>query len=295
MNLLITGGTGFIGKHLVKELSSNHQLHLLIRPNTGSTIPKGVQTIVFDNNIAELHQYILENKIEGIFHLATLFIAQHQANQIKDMILSNVYVGTAVLEAAQHTAVKWVINTGTYWQHFHSEDEMYCPTSLYAASKQAFIDMAAYYTQVSDIKFVTLKLSDSFGDGDTRPKLFTVLKEAIASGKQLQMSPGEQVLDILHVKDIVSGFVHLMKLLNENKILGSDYILAAKQRFTLREVVAIFEKVSGKKINVVWGGRPYRDREIMQPWNKGIMLPEWEAKLSLEEGISLYLSKTEQQ
>lgn len=292
MNILITGGTGFIGTHLVKTLIEHHNIHILVPPLLEFSLPEQVQTIEFNDNISELHTYLSEHNIEGIIHLATLFVAQHQAEQIKELVLSNIFLGTAILEAAQDTAVKWILNTGTYWQHFNSDKVDYCPTSLYAASKQAFIDMAAYYTQVNEFKFVTLKLSDSFGDGDTRRKLFTILKEASQTGEQLLMSPGEQQLDILHVSDIVSGFVHLMKLLQDNKCTENEYILAARQRFTLKETVEIFEKVCGKKLNIVWGGRSYRNREIMCPWNKGVVLPDWEARLSLEEGIALYLSKT---
>ena len=83
--------------------------------------------------------------------------------------------------------------------------------------------------------------------------------------------------------------MHLIQLLNDNIKLGNEYVLAARQRYTLKEIAALFEKVSGKKITINWGGRPYRQREIMQPWKKGKILPYWQASLSLEEGIALYL------
>jgi hypothetical protein len=46
--------------------------------------------------------------------------------------------------------------------------------------------------------------------------------------------------------------------------------------------------VSGRKLNIEWGGRPYRDREVMVPW-KGIPVPGWKAKVNVEEGIQLFL------
>ena len=205
------------------------------------------------------------------------------------MILSNIYLGTAILEALKGSKVKWFLNTGTVWQNYRPNCRRYHPTNLYAATKQAFIDMAAYYVETSRLKFVTLKLSDTFGDGDTRRKLFTILKEASTTGETIQMSPGEQYIDILHIQDVVSGFMHLIQLLNDNIKLGNEYVLAARQRYTLKEIAALFEKVSGKKITINWGGRPYRQREIMQPWKKGKILPYWQASLSLEEGIALYL------
>lgn len=291
MNILITGGTGFIGTHLVKALCNHHQLHVLVPPNLDFVIPDSVKVIEFSDNIPTLHYYLIENNIEGIVHLATLFIAQHHSEQIKEMILSNVYLGTAILEAVQGTSVQWFLNTGTIWQNYKNDSLEYNPVNLYAATKEAFIDMAAFYIETSNLKFVTLKLSDTFGAGDTRRKLFTVLKEAAISGEELRMSPGEQYLDILYISDIISGFLHLIHLLHDNKLKEKDYVLAAQKRYTLKEVIAIFEKVSGKRLNVVWGGREYRKREVMQPWQKGKVLPGWKAQLSLEQGIALYLNE----
>ena len=158
MNILITGGTGFIGTHLVKALYKEHKVHILVPCGLKFTVPKHVKVFEFSENISELHAYLKAHQIEGIVHLATLYIAQHQAEQIKDILLSNVFLGTAVLEAVRDTNVTWFINTGTYWQNFKSDSKEYCPANLYAASKQAFIDMATYYVETSDLKFVTLKL-----------------------------------------------------------------------------------------------------------------------------------------
>ena len=43
-----------------------------------------------------------------------------------------------------------------------------------------------------------------------------------------------------------------------------------------------------KKINVVWGGKPYRKREVMNLWVNGENLPNWKPKISLEEGLKLF-------
>jgi nucleoside-diphosphate-sugar epimerase len=290
MNILITGGTGFIGTHLIKALSNHYKIHVLVPPDLDFTVPEYVSVFEFSENIRELHQYINENQIEGIIHLATLYVAQHQAEQIKDIILSNVYLGTAILESIKNTQVKWFINTGTYWQNFKSDSKEYCPANLYAASKQAFIDMAAFYTETSSLRFVTLKLSDTFGKGDTRRKLFNIFKEAADTKEPLLMSKGEQYLDILYIDDIISGFTHLINLLEQDKELLNEYVLVAQQRYNLKEIAGIFEKVSGKKLQIVWGGRPYREREIMCPWQKGTPLPGWKAKLSLEDGIKKFLT-----
>lgn len=162
MNILITGATGFVGRHLVRKLKKDFSLHLLVREGSDLTGLEDIPAFCFKEDIPALRQYLNKEKIEGIVHLASLYIAQHREEQIKDIILSNVYFGTALLEAASKSEVKWFLNTGTIWQNYESDSPEYCPVNLYAASKQAFIDIAQYYTAVSPLRFMTLKLCDTY-------------------------------------------------------------------------------------------------------------------------------------
>ena len=230
MNILVTGATGFIGQHLIMSLRLTHEVHALIRPTTDINKLDGIYTFEFNDNIEELAQYMQDNKIEGVIHLASLYIAEHKSGQIKDIILSNVYFGTALLEACAKANIKWFINTGTIWQNYNVApySKEYCPVNLYAATKQSLIDIAKYYTETTDMKFCTLKLCDTYGPGDTRRKIFSLFKQIAETGETLDMSPGQQ--------------------------------------HTLKELAEIYSKATGKKLNINWGGREYRKREVMVPW-----------------------------
>lgn len=290
MNIIITGATGFIGKKLVQALMPYHNIHILVRQNT-QWGELGVNHIFeFSDNIEQLASYMKENEIEGIVHLASLFLAQHNSENIKEIVLSNIYLGTALLEAAKNANVQWFLNTGSYWQNYHCDSEKYCPVNLYAASKEAFINMAKYYTETSNLNFVTLKICDTYGNGDVRPKIMTLFKRLSESGETLAMSPGDQLLDILHIDDVVSGFSRLILQLGSNKISESEYVLRAEKRYSLKEIATIFSKISGKNLNIVWSGLPYRSREVMIPWKKGILVPGWEPTIDIESGIKLMLN-----
>ena len=130
----------------------------------------------------------------------------------------------------------------------------------------------------------------TYGPNDTRKKIFKLFKDNAESGEILKMSPGEQKLDILFISDIISGFKHLTELLASQEDLEEEYVLSSGQQRSLKEIASEFERVSGMKLNIEWGGRPYRDREVMIPW-KGKVLPMWEAHVELEEGIKLFLNK----
>lgn len=283
MNILVTGATGFVGKHLIGQLQKGNNVHLLVRPESNYAALGIKQIFIFKDNIEELASYLETEHIDGVIHLASLYVAEHRSEQIKDLILSNIYLGTAILEACAKADVKWFLNTGTIWQNFNVPDKSdeYNPVNLYAATKQAFITMAKYYTETSNLRFCTLKLCDTYGPNDTRRKILSLFDELAKTGQTLDMSPGEQKLDLLHIEDVVNGFIVLANMLNDISIhLDDEYVLTSGRSLTLIEIAKLYEKTHNVKLSINWGGRPYRKREVMRPY-QGKKLPNWNVTIPL--------------
>lgn len=280
MNILVTGATGFIGRNLIKAMSQSCEIHILVRPSTDYSFLGICHAFVFDDDIIELGNYMKRNQIDGVIHLASLYIAEHNPNQIKDIVLSNIYLGTALMEACKMAGTRWFLNTGTIWQNYNAIDESdtYCPVNLYAATKQSFITMAKYYTETSDIRFCTLKLCDTYGPDDTRRKIFALFEDIAKTGKVLDMSPGEQCIDIIHVDDVVTGFIHLADMLQKGDANRQEYVLSSGKRIPLKKLAEQYSQKKNVKLNINWGGRPYRQREVMMPY-KGHILDGWEPKI----------------
>ena len=231
--------------------------------------------------------YLREHQVEGIIHLASLYLASHRPDQVADLVNANILLGISLLEAAKLAGVKWFLNTGTIWQNYQSPErsDEYHPVNLYAATKQALITMARYYQETSPIRFSTLKLCDTYGPGDTRRKILALFREIAQSGETLAMSPGEQRMDLLHINDVVAGFQVLAnRLADPSAPLLPEYVLSSSHPRSLRELASMFEQVNGVRLPIEWGGRPYREREVMEPY-RGNILPGWSPKVSLETGM----------
>jgi hypothetical protein len=56
---------------------------------------------------------------------------------------------------------------------------------------------------------------------------------------------------------------------------------------SLKELIKLYERVVGTLLPVELGGRPYRRREVMVPWDLGEVLPGWKPKIALEKGIRI--------
>ncbi|MDD2719895.1 MAG: NAD(P)-dependent oxidoreductase [Gallionella sp.] len=285
---LVTGATGFVGGHLATRLlKDGWDVHILIR--NGSVLPEQPEfgrmaCHVHDGSTESMIACLANAKPDIVFHLASLFLSQHASKDIDALIRSNVQFATQLLEAMNANLCTRLVNTGTSWQHYNNED--YNPVCLYAATKQAFEAILEYYVQACSFKAITLKLFDTYGPGDLRPKLFHLLNKAAASGEALDMSAGEQFIDLVHIDDVMEAFLIAAQRLLDGKVpVSESYAVSSGQPLPLKDLVALYAEVSGQTIRVNWGARPYRYREVMAPWNRGASLPGWKPQISLSEGM----------
>jgi len=282
---LVTGATGFIGSHLASRLiEAGATVVALVRPTTDTRlVPAGVRPALHDGTTAGLAAVVRDVRPDVTFHLAARFVAQHGPDDVSGLVLDNVLLSAQLFEALAATNCRRLVTAGTGWQHQVAAPSR--PVNLYAATKQAVQDLLTFFTDASSLRAVTLELFDTYGPNDRRQKLFTILRRASETGQPLQMSPGEQLIDLVHVDDVVTALVVAAQRAGCNPTEPSEvFTVSAAKRYTLREVVELYSSMTGRHIDVVWGGRPYRDREVMVPW-MGAPLPGWHPSISLPEGL----------
>lgn len=285
---LITGATGFIGGHLARRLAiDGWQTHAVIRAgsNTASlaSFLDPAHIHLHDGTMSGMLDIVRAARPVVIFHLASLFLAQHTTADVTSLIRSNVEFGTQLAEAAAVEKVSLFINTGTAWQHFNDED--FNPVNLYAATKQAMSSILRYYAETGAFRVINLELFDTYGPGDARPKLFSALRKAADSRQPLAMSPGDQLVDLVHVDDVVEAYLATAARLRPGGGQTMEsFAVSSGAPLRLRELVSLWCKMAGKTVDVLWGARPCRQREVMAPWN-GTQLPGWSARKPLEQGL----------
>lgn len=288
MKILVTGGTGFIGQNLINVLlDKKYSIYCIVRINSDmSKLDSRIKIFQYDENIDSLINYFKKEKFDGIIHLASLFLVNHLKDDLTNLILSNIKFGTELLEACKLSNVKWFINTGTFWQNYQSDS--YNPVNLYAATKEAFEVIAKYYTESSDLIFLTIKLNDTFGANDTRNKIFNLWSKIAKSNEVLEMSEGKQIIDISYIEDVVSAYQILVNQLNSDKkdeFRNKTYVVTSPERMSLKELSKLFEEAIGVKLNIIWGKKDYREREVMVPFINGQLVPTWKPTYSLKEAI----------
>lgn len=270
MRALLTGATGFVGQNLKKYL-----------------LKKGwvLESVGRTDSSADLDRKMRDLKPDVVIHLATLFIAEHKTEDIPGLIQSNITFGVQVVDSMVRHGVLNLLNTGTLWQYFDGQRDN--PSCLYAATKTAFTDILKFYCSANQLRVLNLMLSDTFGANDPRLKLLPKLLSIAGTAERLPLSPGDQIVEWTYISDIVEAFEVAAHRLVANKDSKSfvSYTATSGEGHSLKETVSLCEKVTGKKLLVDFGVKPYRKREIMKPSKLDPQLPEWSPKISFEKGI----------
>ena len=284
-NILITGGTGFIGRNLIPELLEiGHELVAIVRPSSEhETLPKEVirQFVEHHSNIQDA---FVDQKIDAVIHLATDYAHHSTDDSLVSMLDSNIIFGSLLLSAMRKNGCTRLINA-TSCAEFDTNGD-YSPNSLYAASKRAFRDICQYYSETQDLKRIDLVLYDNYGTNDKRKKLVSLLCDALLSKTPIDLSPGEQRLNLIHINDTVNALTTALDLCLKQELtpFSPIYSVAPSNSINVKMLVSMLESIYDHRLNVTWGGRPYRDNELMKPW-VGNPVPGWSQTVTLENGL----------
>jgi nucleoside-diphosphate-sugar epimerase len=294
---LVTGATGFLGSHLARRLrDTGHEVHAVVRRSSDpahiEALGDGITLHLHDGSSAGMHALVGAAKPEIVFHLACLAISEHAPDQIDDLVRSNVLLPTQLFEALAAHGIERLVNVGSALQHF--ESAAYEPTCLYAALKQAVEDILRFYVASAGLSVVTLKFFHVYGSDDPRPRLVPLLARAARTRQALDMTGGDQIVDLVHVDDATDALLRAAEMLERGEVSGQHaYAVSSGAACRVRHLVDVLAGANGAPPPVRFGAKPYKRREILEPISTGPPLPGWKPRVSLDEGIRRVLANSD--
>jgi nucleoside-diphosphate-sugar epimerase len=217
MKLFVTGGTGFVGSHFLRQaLDAGHEVVAQRRPGSSSRVPLPHEPQWIDRALdadfgAELAS------CDAVVHLAA-----HTPNPpyapLDECLYWNVFAATRLLQQAAAQGIKDVLVAGTCFEYgeaaqgqefVHPGTEMR-PSLTYPISKAAATTACLGLARHLGLRLQLLRIFQVFGEGEASTRFWPSLRAAALEGSDFQMSAGVQVRDFMPVTEVARQFLQAL-------------------------------------------------------------------------------------
>jgi UDP-glucose 4-epimerase len=298
MRVLVTGGSGFIGSHVVDKLrDAGHEPVIFdLRPSAHHD-PGEVRTIVGDL----FDRDSLRDAMDGcgaVIHLAASADVGIVAEQPEEAERVNARGTLAVLEAARSTGIRRVIYGSTIWAYSDSgngngsgvidEDTLLgLPKHLYTASKVAGEMYCTSYAELYDVPCTILRFGIPYGPRARPSAVIPIFVRKALAGEALTIAgDGSQGRRFVYVEDLAGGVVKALDHASDNRV----YNLASDTTVTIRELAETVQELVGDVDIVHTPGRngDFDGAEISS--GRAERELGWRASTPLREGVRRYMT-----
>ena len=263
-NILVTGGAGFVGGHLVKELIKLNTNVIVVDINLDKrsylfteNLHKKSKVVNLDIcDYKKLLALIKKYKIEFIFHLAAQALVEEAHKNPKYTLDNNILSTINILEAVRiNPQIKGIVVASSDKSYGKLKKKKYIETDPlsgdhpYDTSKSVTDLISTTYYKTYKIPVVTTRFGNIYGEGDLNfSRIIPGIMESIIQNSELRIrSNGKYVRDYLYVKDVVHGYITLSK--NIERVCGEVFNFGSNETLTVIDVIKQVKKVLRKKIN----------------------------------------------
>ncbi len=283
--VLITGGTGFIGRNVVAELiKRGYEVHSLVFPPFA---PEQKGLVQYEMNLMDssaVDKFLSEHHFENLIHLAW-YVGKgcHIADQNIDWTI----VTLNLLTSFQKYDGKTFVGAGTISEYEYKfgyllEDETpTSPETLYGESKNSVYKIAKTFCKQHEMKFKWPRIFNLYGPNEKPQRLMPSVINSCLKGEDVKVSDCLKFQDYLHVEDTARGIVEVF----ESDIQGAVNICSGKP-VQLRYIVNKIAELTNFKGNILWGAIPaaFGD-EVVVGNNDKLKSIGWSPKYTLDEGL----------
>ncbi len=299
MKVLVTGGAGFIGSHLMRRLKENNiAAAALDNLSVGSrdNLLDGMELIAADVLSPELNSIVAAGQFDAIVHLAGQTMVNRSIDKPDFDAQQNILGTVNVLEAARKNGIDRVIFASTAAAYGNvsetdlpvKESQELLPMSFYGLSKVTVERYLELYHEVYGLDYVVLRFANVYGErqGDSgEGGVISIFARSIAKGQDITIfGDGEQTRDFVYAGDIAAGIIAALT----TKEVNAAYNLSTQTETSLRELVSILSGLAGRKIipryDAERPGDIYRSMLSNARARRGL---NWQPVVSLEEGLRL--------
>ena len=262
MKILITGGTGFIGSHIVRAMvAAGHEVIALRRKNPAWPLRCTDflnQIIWLDHDLPDWPQQAIAEKPAVIIHAAWAGVSAAEREDWK-LQATNLALFTDLLHIAGRANLKQFVAFGSQAEYGPingrvDENHPCKPDTAYGATKLACLVLLKGFALQNKAACVWLRLFSIYGPGEGEHWFIFSLIRQMKLGQSPRLSGCEQRYDYLHVHDLVTGVLAVLRQPEKSGVFN----LSSNASLPLRQVVQLIKQYTGCDAEPAFGALPYR-------------------------------------
>lgn len=275
--ILITGGTGFAGSHLVEALLAAGQTNIHVTSFSGEAGYVGTLLSHSSIHACDLTNYeqtanlLRDLQPDQIYHLASFAVVGSSFEKANEVISNNVTLQLSILEAMKRFAPKarlLSIGSADSYEpstHPRKETDPLRPSNPYAVSKMTQELLSDSYARRHNLDVVLVRPFNHLGERQTPQFVIASFAHQIAAiekGQQFELQVGNltAIRDFTDVQDVVKAYILLM----ESGKSGEVYNIGSGKGIQISDVLELLTKVAHANIPIVHD--PSRVRPIDVPY-----------------------------
>lgn len=294
MKILVTGGAGFVGSHIVDQCRSRgDQVTIIDNISTGkkSNIHPEAELLEIDLTSPELVNVMSRIKPDVVIHQAAQIRVQTSVEDPLFDATMNILGTIQLLEACRLSNVKKVVYASSAAIYGNPEylpiDELHpaCPLSGYGVSKYTPEHYLKVYHELYGLHYTILRYANVYGirqDPRGEGGVISIFTDRVLRDQLVTIyGDGEQTRDYIYVEDVAKANVAAIERGNEEV-----FNIGTGVQTSLNDVIQLFKEVSGKNIQVDYG--PERVGDIKHSYftvDKAIQKLNWKPTVTVTEGL----------
>lgn len=266
-NLYLIGGSGFIGKNIVRCLYESYNIIVFdkyIDEEYFNQYPQ-VKTVLLN-----LSTDLIPNEYNSpsyIINLASIVTAERDLSLFDGLISSNLKVLLNLYERYKdNESLKLFVQFGSSEEYGTNtspfrEEQREEPNSPYALIKQLTTNTAIMLHKNYGFPAMVVRPGNLFGPGQNKSKFIPYVIEQLKANKTLNVTPCEQKRDFIYVDDFVNS-IHAI-LINYEKSIGEIINISSGESISLKVIIENIKTVLDSNSQINYGAIPYRENEVM--------------------------------
>ena len=292
LELLVVGGTGFIGRHLVSAAKKRawNVTSLSINKPTSLKVVDDVEYIVADIQDHEALRSNLKGRAFDYVVNASGYIDHTPFYDGGIEVVGQHFLGVAnLMLVIDRTRLKKFVQIGSSEEYGcipspQKETDVGQPNTPYGFSKLSITRLLEMLYHSEHLPVCILRIFLTYGPGQDFQRFIPQLLEGCLKNLQFPVSEGNQVRDFCFIDDITRG---ILLTLETKGVEGKIINLASGDPVKVKEVITLTQRLTGGGLPI-WGAVPYRKKESMELYadiEQARELLGWSPIITLEEGL----------